>query len=126
MAEKKYPEWFALLKKRHKEFIAAVDDLGQAVREAGPLDEKSTQLIQLAAAAAIRSEGAVHSHVKRALQAGAKPDEIYHAIMLLTSTIGFPNVSAALSWASDTIGPEHAEPGDPPACGEFESADKPA
>lgn len=106
MVEKKYPEWFAMLKKKHKEFIEAVEELGRAVRQAGPLDEKSSQLIQLAAAAAIRSEGAVHSHVKRALEAGAKPEEIYHAIMLLTSTIGFPNVSAALSWASDVIGPE--------------------
>ncbi|MCK8601624.1 carboxymuconolactone decarboxylase family protein [Desulfoferrobacter suflitae] len=103
MAEKKYPEWFTTLKAKHKEFIEAVEDLGKAVRQAGPIDEKQSQLIQLAAAAAIRSEGAVHSHAKRALRAGATADEVYHAIMLLTSTIGFPNVSAALSWASDVV-----------------------
>ena len=34
---------------------------------------------------------------------GAKPAEIYHTIILLTSTIGFPTVSAALSWADDVI-----------------------
>jgi alkylhydroperoxidase/carboxymuconolactone decarboxylase family protein YurZ len=62
--------------------------------------------VQLAAAAAIRSEGAVHSHVRRALQAGARPEEIYHAIILLTSTIGFPNTSAALSWVYDVMGAE--------------------
>jgi len=104
MAAEKYPEWFATLKKNSKEFIDAVEDLGRVVKQAGPIDEKTSQLIQLAAAAAIRSEGAVHSHTKRALQAGATPDEISHAIILLTSTIGFPNVSAALSWASDVIG----------------------
>jgi alkylhydroperoxidase/carboxymuconolactone decarboxylase family protein YurZ len=64
---------------------------------------KTSHLIQLAAAAAIRSEGSVHSHTRRALEAGAKADEIYHAIILLTSTIGFPTVSAALSWADDVI-----------------------
>jgi len=45
----------------------------------------------------------VHSHVRRALEAGAKPDEIYHALVLLVSTIGFPAVSAALSWAREII-----------------------
>jgi AhpD family alkylhydroperoxidase len=79
-------------------------DLGKAVREAGPIDEKNSQLIQIGAAAAIRSEGSVHSHVKRALKAGASAGEIYHAIILLTSTIGFPAVAAALSWAKDIIG----------------------
>jgi len=78
-------------------------DLGRAVRKAGPIDAKNSQLIQLSAAAAIRAEGSVHSHVKRALDAGATPDEIYHAIILLTSTIGFPAVAAALSWAKDII-----------------------
>ena len=105
MAEKKYPEWFASLKKKHSQFMDALDELGKAVRQSGPLDEKSAQLIQLGAAAAIRSEGAVHSHAKRAVEAGARPEEVYHAIILLTSTIGFPNVSAALSWVSDVIGP---------------------
>jgi len=37
------------------------------------------------------------------LEAGAEPEEIYHAIILLSSTIGFPTVSAALSWADDII-----------------------
>ena len=79
------------------------EDLGRTLREAGPLDEKTSQLIQLGAAAALRSEGSVHSHVKRALKAGAVPEEIYHAIILLISTIGFPATAAALSWARDII-----------------------
>jgi len=78
-------------------------DLGKAVREAGPIDEKNSQLIQLGAAAAIRAEGSVHSHAKRALDAGATPDEIFHTIILLTSTIGFPAVAAALSWVKEII-----------------------
>lgn len=79
-------------------------DLGKALREAGPIDEKSSHLIQLGAAAALRAEGSVHSHVKRALKAGATPEEIYHTIILLTSTIGFPATATALSWARDIIG----------------------
>ncbi len=104
MSEEKLPKWYALISKKHAKFMNAVQELGKAVKEEGPLDEKTAHLVQIAAAATLRSEGAVHSHVKRAVDAGAKPEEIYHAIILLTSTIGFPTVSAALSWAQDVIG----------------------
>ena len=104
MAEGKIPKWYAELSKKHGKLIDAVGELGKVVRQEGPLDEKTAHLIQLAAATTLRSEGAVHSHVRRALNAGAKPDEIYHSLILLTSTIGFPTVSAALSWAADVIG----------------------
>ena len=73
------------------------------MRQEGPLDEKTAQLVQLAAAAAGHSEGSVHSHARRALKAGATKGEIYHAIILLTSTIGFPRTSAALSWVYDVL-----------------------
>ena len=87
---------FGKVMENHQEF-------GKTLREAGPINEKDANLIQLGAAAAIRAEGSVHSHVKRALDAGASAEEIYHSIVLLTSTIGFPAVAAALSWAKDII-----------------------
>lgn len=98
------PKQYTGIRKRFSKFFESLDALGQTVRAAGPIDEKNSHLIQLAAAAAIRSEGSVHSHTRRALEAGATPDEVYHALLLLTSTIGFPTVSAALSWADDVIG----------------------
>lgn len=99
----KLPDQYVSIKKRFKKYFTAVDNLGKVVKASGPVDRKTSQLIQLAAAAAIRSEGSVHSHTRRALEAGAKPAEIYHAVILLTSTIGFPTVSAALSWVDDII-----------------------
>jgi len=96
------PKHFQRLAKRYPEYVAAVEKLGAAVKNAGPLEPKVAELIQLAAAAAVHSEGSVHSHARRALKAGATPDEINHALLLLTSTIGFPAVAAALSWADDT------------------------
>ena len=98
MVVETFPGWYNLIKEKHGKFIEALEQLGETARKEGPLDEKTSHLIQLAAAAAIRSEGAVHSHVHRALKAGAQPEEIYHAVILLTSTIGFPNTSAAMSW----------------------------
>jgi 4-carboxymuconolactone decarboxylase len=97
------PGFYLSLTKKHPEFIAAVEALGRSVRESGPLDSKSLHLVQLAAAAAIRSEGAVHSHARRALEEGVSPDEIRHALISLTSTIGFPNVTASLSWCEDVF-----------------------
>ena len=99
----KLPAQYVGIQKRYKGVIKAVENLGKAIKAAGPLNEKTARLIQLAAAASVRSEGSVHSHVRRALAAGAKPDEIRHTIILLTSTIGFPNVSAALSWTEDVL-----------------------
>jgi AhpD family alkylhydroperoxidase len=99
----KLPDQYISIRKRFKKFYSAVDNLGKAARNAGPINKKTSHLIQLAAAAAIKSEGSVHSHTRRALEQGAKPDEIHHAIILLTSIIGFPSVSAALSWADDII-----------------------
>lgn len=98
------PFQFQKLSKRFGRVLRAVDNLGKAAKASGPLSRKNAELVQLAAAAAIRSEGSVHSHVRRAVQAGAGADEVRHALILLTSTIGFPTVSAALSWAEDVLG----------------------
>jgi AhpD family alkylhydroperoxidase len=95
------PKHFNRLAKRYPKYLAAVEQLGESVKHAGPLEPKVAELIQLAAAAAVHSEGAVHSHTRRAQKAGATADEINHAILLLTSTIGFPAVAAALSWVDD-------------------------
>ncbi|MFP4212697.1 MAG: carboxymuconolactone decarboxylase family protein [Desulfohalobiaceae bacterium] len=99
----KPPQHFQNLQKNYQPVLDALSRVGQAVREAGPIQEKDSQLIQLAASAAIRSEGAVHSHTRRALEAGASPEEIRQALLLLISTIGYPTVAAALSWAEDVL-----------------------
>lgn len=99
----KYPKNYRWISSRFGKVMKAHQRLGEELLAAGPLKKRQAHLVQLAAAAAGRSEGAVHSHVRRALDAGVKPDEIYHALVLLVSTIGFPGVSAALSWARDVI-----------------------
>jgi 4-carboxymuconolactone decarboxylase len=100
---KDLPGQYVGISKRFKKYGKALENLGKAVREAGPIDDKTSHLIQMAAAASIRSEGAVHSHARRALQHGASPEELQHAILLISSTVGFPTVSAALSWIDDVI-----------------------
>jgi 4-carboxymuconolactone decarboxylase len=95
----KDPELFRLF----PEAMAALENLGSTIRRSGPIDEKTIHLIQLAGAAAVQSEGSVHSHTRRALEAGVTREEIYHALLLLVSTIGFPKVTAAFSWSKDIL-----------------------
>jgi alkylhydroperoxidase/carboxymuconolactone decarboxylase family protein YurZ len=108
------PNHYLAERQEHAEVFEALEHLGRAVRAAGPIDAKHGHLIQMAAAIAISSEGATHSHVRRALEAGATPAEVIHSILLLTCTVGYPTVSKALSWAEDVIGAR-------PASGEFEA-----
>ena len=103
MVDDRLPTHFASLRERFPKVMEALEELGKAVREQGPLENKTAHLIQLAAAAAMQSEGAVHSHTQRATAAGATPAEIYHAVLLLVSTIGFPRVAATLSWVDDIL-----------------------
>lgn len=97
------PNLYQKMQNEYPKVMEAVSQLGASTRAAGPVDEKQAQLIQLGAAAAMRSEGSVHSHVRRAQKAGASPEEIRHALILLISTIGYPTVAAALSWANDIL-----------------------
>ncbi len=98
-----YPNNYSWLMSRFGDVLQAHQDLGKELQKAGPLDEKTCHLIKLAAAAANRSEGGVHSHSKRALKAGASADEIYHTLILLVSTVGFPTAAAAICWAKDVL-----------------------
>lgn len=103
MKEKEIPKHYKSLQIRFPRVMSAIENLGQAVKAFGPLDEKTVHLMQLSAASAIQSEGSVHSHTRRALESGASPEEIYHSLLVLVSTIGFPKVAAAISWVDDIV-----------------------
>ena len=94
------------LPKRYTKFFetypavgAAYRSLGEAVAEAGPLDPKCQALVKIGISVGARMEGALRSHVRKALEAGATADEIRHAVLQSTTTIGFANMMAAMSWA---------------------------
>ena len=91
------------IQEMYPDLVGAAEALGKAAQEAGPLGEKEMQLVQLGASVALRSEGAVRSHARRAMQAGATAQEVRHAVIVLTSTIGFPTVAAALDWLEKVL-----------------------
>ncbi len=83
--------------------------LGAACAEAGPLDERERRLVKLAFAMGAASEGATHSHVRRALDEGISVDELRHVAMLAVPTLGFPRAVAALTWVDDVLDEDEDE-----------------
>lgn len=75
--------------------------LGEACSEGGPLDDRTKRLVKLALAAGSQSEGAVHSHARRALEEGVDPEALAHVAVLSIPTVGFPKAMATMSWIDD-------------------------
>lgn len=101
MSKNEIPKHFLSIQERFPEISRCMDNLRGAIRQSGPLDAKTTHLIQVAAAAGIQSHGALQSHVRQALEAGATREEVYQSVLLLISTIGFPRVAAAINWIDE-------------------------
>jgi 4-carboxymuconolactone decarboxylase len=87
----------------HTAVWEAYNQLGAAVHGAGPLDDKARALVKLGLAIAAQTEGGVHSHVRKACDAGLSADEIRHAVLLAIPSIGFPATMAALTWVEDVL-----------------------
>lgn len=101
--KKNIPSHYQKTQVKHPEYIAAVEALSETLKNTGPLDDSLAQFLQLAASIAIKSEGATHSHTRQLVELGFSPEEIRHAVILLSNTIGFPNVMAGLSWVNDIL-----------------------
>lgn len=99
----KLPSRYLQFQKSHPAVFTAYEQLGKAAAESGPLAKREIALVKLAIAAGARMEGAVHSHCRRALEAGVTPEEIRHLIMLTVTTLGFPSMMALHSWIDDLL-----------------------
>ena len=81
----------------------AYQALGQACSESGPLDARDRRLLKLALSIGARSEGAVHSHARQAVEEGLTPEELRQVAALAITTLGFPAAMAGLSWINDIL-----------------------
>jgi alkylhydroperoxidase/carboxymuconolactone decarboxylase family protein YurZ len=77
--------------------------LEEALSAAGPLDKRTQRLVKLALALGARHEGAVHSHVRRALREGLTREELLHVAFLGVTTLGWPHATAGRAWIQDEI-----------------------
>lgn len=97
------PKPYNRIREEFPDVAKAYDELGNAIHEAGPLDDKTRQLIKLAIAVGARLEGATHAHTRRSLEMGISPEEIKHVVLLAMTTIGFPTTVSALTWVLDEL-----------------------
>jgi 4-carboxymuconolactone decarboxylase len=100
------PKRFTNFLKSYPKIAASFENLADACHDSGPLNERDRCLAKLGIAIGSGMEGSVHSQVRKALDAGLKPDEIRQAFLLALTTIGFPSMMAALTWAEDILGKE--------------------
>jgi AhpD family alkylhydroperoxidase len=97
------PAPYTRIRAEFPQVAEAYDALGHALHEAGPLDDKTRQLVKLALAVGARLEGATHAHTRRALEAGISPEELKHVVLLAMTTLGFPSTVSAYTWIMDEL-----------------------
>lgn len=97
------PKTYENFTSKFPEVSEAYNKLGISAREAGPLEPKVQDLIKLGIAIGANSRGAVMSHTRKALASGAIVEEITHAVLLSTTTTGFPNMIAAMGWVDEVL-----------------------
>lgn len=87
----------------YPELATAYNSLASRLHDSGPLDQRARRLVKLGVAVGAKSEGAVRSHVRKALDEGLTPAEIEHAVLLGLTTAGFAGMIAALKWTREVI-----------------------
>jgi alkylhydroperoxidase/carboxymuconolactone decarboxylase family protein YurZ len=97
------PKPFRQFTGENRAVARAYEALGEACAKAGPLDERTRELVKLGMAIGGRLEGAVHSHARRALAAGATSAQIRHVVALAAPTVGFPTTVAAYTWVEEVL-----------------------
>lgn len=97
------PDAYTDFRTAFPEVASRLDDLGEAVGAAGPLSGQTQHLVKLGIAIGALAEGAVRSHARRALDAGASSEAVRHAALLAVTTAGFPTAIAALGWVDEVL-----------------------
>ena len=95
------PSGAGIFAQQFPEVWDAYETLGKACAESGSIDARTRRLIKLALSIGARSEGAVHSHVRQAVEEGMTAEELRQIAALAITTLGFPAAMAGLSWIND-------------------------
>lgn len=103
MADDHLPGIYVRFRDDYPAVAAALDGLGEAVDGAGPLDERTARLVKLGLAVGGLAEGSVKSNARKALAAGASPEEVRQVAMLAVTTCGFPTAIAGLGWIDEVV-----------------------
>ncbi|MEJ2504046.1 MAG: carboxymuconolactone decarboxylase family protein [Gemmatimonadota bacterium] len=97
------PRTFIRFTERFPAIAAGHTAIGKAGDAAGPLDRRTIELIKLGVCIGAGLESATKSHVRRALQHGATPEEVEQAIVLAVNPVGLPRAVMAWQWATEQM-----------------------
>jgi len=97
------PKTFVRFTDRFPDLASAHSQVGSALDDAGPLDEKSRALVKLGICAGAGLQSALKSHVRRGIENGLTREEIEHAVVLGMNSVGFPATVAAWQWAQQAL-----------------------
>jgi alkylhydroperoxidase/carboxymuconolactone decarboxylase family protein YurZ len=100
---RKPPKRYQKFVKDYPEVAHAYEEMGTAVHQSGPLDNKTRAMLKFAISLGARLEGGAHSHIRKAIEVGVSAEELRHVALLSLPTIGLPSMMAALSWVEDII-----------------------
>ncbi|MFT5125208.1 MAG: 4-carboxymuconolactone decarboxylase [Candidatus Omnitrophota bacterium] len=98
------PSNYKTFKENFPAVVEAYEQLGKACHWNGPLNPKTRELIKVGIAMGAGLESGTKAHVRLALDAGASPEEIRHAALLSTTTLGFPSMMRGMCWVNDILG----------------------
>ncbi|MCC6502921.1 MAG: carboxymuconolactone decarboxylase family protein [Deltaproteobacteria bacterium] len=102
--KKELPSFLQDVIKKYPKIWKSFDALGNSVSALPKgIDKKSQHLVKLGIAIGAQHEGSVHSHARRAKEAGFTNEQIYHTALLAITTMGWPGAVAALSWIDDVL-----------------------
>ncbi len=88
---------------RHREISETLLKVGELCSQAGPIDQVNQHLIRMGIAVGAQSQGAVRSHARRALDAGATKEQVLQTVLLSSTIGGFPAMIAAYGWLEELI-----------------------
>ncbi|MFV1590659.1 carboxymuconolactone decarboxylase family protein [Phaeobacter sp. JH20_39] len=89
------------LAQQHPDIWAAYSELGAAIAASGGLNDREKRLVKLALAIGAGSEGAVHSHARRAMEEDIPTADLYQTAFLAIGPLGFPRAVASWTWIKD-------------------------
>lgn len=95
------PSGAGKLAQEYPDVWRAFSSLGEACAEVGPLEGHTLRLAKLALSIGALSEGAVHSHTRRAMAEGVPVEALKHVALLAIPTLGLPQAVKALTWIED-------------------------
>ncbi len=94
---------FVSFARKYPEIAVSYEGLRVEVNAAGPLGNRDRALVKFAVSVGMRQEAGAHAHIRKAVDAGLKRDQLEHVALLALPSIGLPAALTALGWIDEAF-----------------------